>query len=71
MVVAGVQLSDPVHAQGDPPCAVPSGPACANCPEVFAPVVCDDDCFYTSPCNAACVGAVDCEPVSIEPVDPE
>ena len=36
--------------------------SCDFCPEVYSPVVCDDDTEYSNSCKAECEGKTGCRP---------
>ena len=52
---------------GGPNCPRP-GPHCV-CPDIYAPVVCDNDCRYSNICVARCAGATGCIGVGPGPVE--
>lgn len=43
-------------------------PGCI-CPDIYAPVVCDNNCRYSNICVARCAGATNCIGVGPAPVE--
>jgi len=58
-------------AAGKPPggtnCPKPK-PNCI-CPDIYAPVVCDNNCRYSNICVARCAGATNCIGVGPGPIE--